>query len=83
MAMPMGLIRAAMTMLPRLRAEEQLHAADMATLGAGLLRPEAARQVYARLREAGEGPRQRPRAATPVELQMFGIAVEHRALERR
>lgn len=79
MAVPMGLLRACVRMLPRLHAEEQLAAADITRVGAGLLQPDAARQVYARLHAAAAGTeRTRPRAATPAELQIFGIGIERR-----
>jgi len=76
----MGLIRACLKMLPRLRAEEGLQGADIAALGAGAMKPDRARAVYQRLTQAVHGATGPARKrATPTDLQVMGIAVEMRA----
>lgn len=66
-------MRAYLTMLPRLRAEEMLEASNAMALGSGALRPmEAARLRRELMRQTG-GRSAVP--ATPMALAAMGIAV--------
>jgi hypothetical protein len=72
MRMPMALVRASLTMMPRLQAEEALLAVQVTALGTGSLKPGDARAVRDRLARAA-GRRARAHRATPEGLAAMGI----------
>lgn len=76
MAVPVAMVRAYLTMLPRLQAEEAVAAAEAAALGAGLLKPADRRRILARLERQAAGGASSPAApADPAILAAIGIAV--------
>lgn len=76
----MVLVRACAEMLPRLQAEEALHAATVAALGSGSMKASDARETRARLQRAASVGCSRAgrRVATASDLAAFGIGVRTR-----
>lgn len=64
-----------MKMLPRLQAEEQLRAIDVAALAAGALEPSAGRRMMDGLRRAARGADLPKVRASKAQLGMIGIGV--------
>lgn len=73
--MPAGLVRACITMLPKLQAEEQLAAISAASIGGGHVKPADSRRAIRDLERAANGGRRRAMKATPEVLAAMGIAV--------
>lgn len=60
MSVPMGLLRALLTMLPRLEAEERLQAVQVGQVASGWMKGDDARPILQRwARAAAPAPRQR------------------------
>jgi uncharacterized protein involved in response to NO len=72
MRTPMGLIRALLAMLPRLQAEDAVHAVTVGALGAGTMEKYEAQRVMHRLLRAAR-PRVTAHKAAPADLAAVGI----------
>lgn len=75
--LPVVLVQALATMMPRLQAEEHLAAIEAAQLGAGLVEAkDAQRRIRELEREAlGSGHRAARKSASPDQLAAMGIGL--------
>ncbi len=74
MDVPMGYLRAFVTMRPRLEAEESLLAAQRGSVASGFMKAEDSRRII-RSWETQKGDRpERTRRATPGQLRDMGIS---------
>jgi hypothetical protein len=64
-----------MTMLPRLQAEEQLDAIRAGGLAFGGYKPDAQREMMARLHKIANGHERRPRARKPKPAMLGSMGI--------
>lgn len=73
--MPLGLVKAAFRMMPRLQAEEALQEVTRIAYGSGHLEKDAARDVLARWKDAAGIKAPKPVRATTDALAAIGIGL--------